>query len=1453
MGYVAFTGKLDEPSKFVPFSGELDREPQVELPPVSMDDQLRRVTPSTPQNGASTFTATRAPDAGGGRGFVNPAQIGDSNASARVVTNAAKSAIAGVYEMAESAGVAAMAPAKAIDFVNSLITGREQTAAQDYVGKTFIDPNVTAAKHWSPKEEEQPEIVDKVVNGLARMVPTLATAILTGGAGAASEATMGAEAVRQSIANGMRNMSVPAFSAGVAKAADLIQRGASLQEAVTAGLTEGATSDITGGLAMSTPGANVAKRFIEGAAVGATTGDVSRQAQNLASPSSQTERTPEGVLVSAIIGGTLAGAMKHPAQPGAKTRGELGYADAEPLPRTSAPDSATGDVAAELRSIRPLSKQPDANKVEPQSTANGGKAGQIEHILSAPDAASAIAEFQNAIVETKVHTLDEPASVTDLSTGTNDSLRQADADSISPDRSVAQSEILRREIELASLPRAQDVGARTDVPGLPATSNEGRTPDAIAGVESGRGVDDSEKRSVATGDVLAEPAGRDVPLDTGDSDAIEPAREWLGRSGDGYKTVGDASVALPTRQQRFPDLEWKIEPMESGKFRLAGYDTGALKSGNADARTNPVVDGQVEGAAPPANGDARAISKVDNETANPQVVKALPGAIDLETNQGVRSYASHVRPNVGVQGDNRSNRVDNGDVSRPTLAVSDSGVVTVLHNGDKDGTRLALKDAGITNYAPVEGGYQISKSQSQKAQAEFAAPQENAVEPLRIGLAPGNAEAVTVKDGVVHVGEKPAIDFNSGDPITVAEGATDAQIKQALRDGGAVSKHGKFYGGEKSTAASPEQPTAAQPSAVDDNVAAQGVRLFLGRDSVDLTDGGKPFESKYDADQERKNQPMMRTVKVDGGFALTPKSDALIAAQEAAAKRLAIPRTSASGEPIPAHSFIAAEGGLSQSEMQDAGFDRNVRIGNRQLFAAPGKGLTIAEATERLIQDGYLPQGSGHNEAYALIKRSVTDPQYTPDGYERIAEAERQTSYEDHLKSHQESDRSFVPDDESAAEEAGYHKASPEVKTEFQALHDLAQAKGIDTESLLEDVAHRTQDATEEDYYAAAKAAVTKAIEGSNRTDREISGEEGNAGEEPQSPTAIANALTLKFGGQTYQVASLADAQAKWNAFVDRSGGGVSEVGNGVRIFDGDGKEVGRVSYNGRLWGPGEDGPLMLEADGSKPIQEPQAPPALIPSPADLTAPTRADIERQQERADNAPALGQREQIDREASAQTLTRPTAPEQRTDTSGDMFAREKAQAEIDKRNAGTDQTDDGTIPMFSRGEENSPGLQSAIDAHEEAKAALEAHGDEPPRPSSEQRRFGEAGREGASPKAVDRYDAEVKAYNDWRPQYLKLKKAEVETSNARFNAERADRADREDAARAETDRAAQEAEAAKNAPPYYGENHEALAGRDITLEVATDTGKTAKMTMDAQKAMQDLDRRAAALEEVRKCLG
>ncbi len=90
--------------------------------------------------------------------------------------------------------------------------------------------------------------------------------------------------------------------------------------------------------------------------------------------------------------------------------------------------------------------------------------------------------------------------------------------------------------------------------------------------------------------------------------------------------------------------------------------------------------------------------------------------------------------------------------------------------------------------------------------------------PLSLGITPNAAEPVTVKGGIVHIGKDAALDFDSGEPVKAPEGASDAQIKQALKDGGALSKRMKFFGGKaeeaqpaNTPASSPEQPTSSKP------------------------------------------------------------------------------------------------------------------------------------------------------------------------------------------------------------------------------------------------------------------------------------------------------------------------------------------------------------------------------------------------------------------------------------------------------------------------------------------------------------------------------------------------------------------------------------------------------------------------------------------------------------------
>ena len=66
--------------------------------------------------------------------------------------------------------------------------------------------------------------------------------------------------------------------------------------------------------------------------------------------------------------------------------------------------------------------------------------------------------------------------------------------------------------------------------------------------------------------------------------STEPDSVWFGRRGDGYQGAGDAYLAMRARQKLNPSLEWKVEQMPNGRYRIAGYGQGEqMESADAGA------------------------------------------------------------------------------------------------------------------------------------------------------------------------------------------------------------------------------------------------------------------------------------------------------------------------------------------------------------------------------------------------------------------------------------------------------------------------------------------------------------------------------------------------------------------------------------------------------------------------------------------------------------------------------------------------------------------------------------------------------------------------------------------------------------------------------------------------------------------------------------------------------
>lgn len=111
--------------------------------------------------------------------------------------------------------------------------------------------------------------------------------------------------------------------------------------------------------------------------------------------------------------------------------------------------------------------------------------------------------------------------------------------------------------------------------------------------------------------------------------------------------------------------------------------------------------------------------------------------------------------------------------------------------------------------------HQINQAKAPAAPPKAEKPAAKA-KGLTIGAAPGSAEPVTVRKGVIHIGDYPAQNFDSGEDVRVPEGANGRQIREALKAAGAIPRGHKIYGlqADDQAAWQPEQnPPAAKQDA----------------------------------------------------------------------------------------------------------------------------------------------------------------------------------------------------------------------------------------------------------------------------------------------------------------------------------------------------------------------------------------------------------------------------------------------------------------------------------------------------------------------------------------------------------------------------------------------------------------------------------------------------------------
>lgn len=270
---------------------------------------------------------------------------------------------------------------------------------------------------------------------------------------------------------------------------------------------------------------------------------------------------------------------------------------------------------------------------------------------------------------------------------------------------------------------------------------------------------------------------------------------------------------------------------------------------------------------------------------------------------------------------------------------------------------------------------------------------------------------------------------------------------------------------------SKKEKSPAKPSPVRygfDPVALKETGMYS---LVPVDQGGALFKTRREAQQAKKFQANTRLQAVNGGFTLVEQTDPEKRAALISAERLR--KAPVAKGPLDILQFLASKGGLSPTLMPEISTDKNIRLGNRTLFAAKGKGLNESIAAEMAAEAGYI---NDNENLFDVINDSLkVKPRYSINDMDQVAEAR----YEDYLQAIEESG-----DAVGAIESGGAKPGSVEAfgfKDDKQAnrvaaLISNANNLGIDVYGIEESVAARTEGLPQEQYEAAVAAELERAI-----------------------------------------------------------------------------------------------------------------------------------------------------------------------------------------------------------------------------------------------------------------------------------------------------------------------------------------------------------------------------------------
>ena len=200
--------------------------------------------------------------------------------------------------------------------------------------------------------------------------------------------------------------------------------------------------------------------------------------------------------------------------------------------------------------------------------------------------------------------------------------------------------------------------------------------------------------------------------------------------------------------------------------------------------------------------------------------------------------------------------IKSGNTKKP-LGLATPNVVPATPNvADPLQVKYAAAQAAGDTNEMRRLAHEINQAKAQKPAQPKAPKQETADAPFgKVGMMPNTAQPVSLQDhgdgtATIMRGDEPFYDFENGDPVKVAAGATPVQVRQAITDAQALTSKEKWFGVKAEAA---PKATTEQSSAVAPVIAGKPVSEISTPMLEQIAASSQPAAEKAKAEVDRRS------------------------------------------------------------------------------------------------------------------------------------------------------------------------------------------------------------------------------------------------------------------------------------------------------------------------------------------------------------------------------------------------------------------------------------------------------------------------------------------------------------------------------------------------------------------------------------------------------------------------